>query len=397
MPKFSVLLPTRNRLELLQYAVQSVLRQQYDDWEIIISDNFSDEDIAGYVHSLNDDRIRYYRTESFVPVTDNWNNSLRYATGDYIIMLGDDDCLMSDFFKTMNDLIKNFDSPDLIYTDAYLFGYPGVLPDFPSGYLRYPYGNYFRSGPPTLLDRDSSLEIVKKSLSLRICIHYNMQLSVISKKFIATLSTEGTFFQSLFPDFYATVAAFFKAERILIYPQPTVVIGISSKSYGFFHFNNTQEGGQSLLYNSVSEQRGEPPQTLPGSWINTGWLSAMHSFQTNYDSELRALGLQVDYRHYRHLQIIYGYKNHYADKRISVSDFMKLTSKMRPEERLKYELILGIPFRLIGWIPLNARKQLLAFIRRLSGRKDIFAEQNRHVSEFKTVLDVYEKMPPRIS
>ena len=42
--KFSVLLPTYNRLDLLQYAVESVTRQDYDDWELIISDNQSEDD-----------------------------------------------------------------------------------------------------------------------------------------------------------------------------------------------------------------------------------------------------------------------------------------------------------------------------------------------------------------
>ena len=73
--KFSVLLPTRNRLDLLYYAVETVRRQDYLDWEIIVSDNFSEEDIAGYIKSLDDSRIKYFRTGKFVPVTDNWNNA----------------------------------------------------------------------------------------------------------------------------------------------------------------------------------------------------------------------------------------------------------------------------------------------------------------------------------
>ena len=79
--KFSVLLPTRNRLEYLRYAIETVLRQDYQNWEVIVSDNCSEDDIAGYVASLNDPRICYVRTDTFVPVTDNWNNALRLSTG----------------------------------------------------------------------------------------------------------------------------------------------------------------------------------------------------------------------------------------------------------------------------------------------------------------------------
>ena len=85
--KFSVLLPTRNRLEYLRYAVETVRRQDYDNWEIIVSDNDSAEDIRGFVDALADDRIVYLRTGSFVPVTENWNNALSHSTGDYVVML----------------------------------------------------------------------------------------------------------------------------------------------------------------------------------------------------------------------------------------------------------------------------------------------------------------------
>ena len=67
--KFSVLLPTRNRKELLARAIETVRRQDYENWEIIISDNFSDEDISGYISSLSETRIKYFRTENFVTVT----------------------------------------------------------------------------------------------------------------------------------------------------------------------------------------------------------------------------------------------------------------------------------------------------------------------------------------
>src|SRR5215210_76461 len=78
--RFSALLPTRNRLEYLRFAVESVLRQDDSDWELVVSDNDSEEDIAGYVASLGDDRVRYVRTDAFVPVTENWNNALRHST-----------------------------------------------------------------------------------------------------------------------------------------------------------------------------------------------------------------------------------------------------------------------------------------------------------------------------
>ena len=72
MIEFSILLPTRNRLEYLKLAVESVLRQDVQDWQLVVSDNDSEQDIAGYVASLDDRRIVYGRTERLLAVTENY-------------------------------------------------------------------------------------------------------------------------------------------------------------------------------------------------------------------------------------------------------------------------------------------------------------------------------------
>ena len=47
MPLFSIVIPTFNRSDLFPYAVRSILNQTFEDFEIIISDNCSDDDTAG--------------------------------------------------------------------------------------------------------------------------------------------------------------------------------------------------------------------------------------------------------------------------------------------------------------------------------------------------------------
>src|SRR5579875_1242270 len=127
----SVLLPTHNRLTYLRYAVESVRRQDDADWEVVVSDNSSEEDIEGFVSGLDDPRVRYVRTASFVPVTDNWNNALRHSQGDWVVMLGDDDALLPGYISALRESIDRCRGPQAVYTGAYQFAYPGVMPDAP--------------------------------------------------------------------------------------------------------------------------------------------------------------------------------------------------------------------------------------------------------------------------
>ncbi len=130
-PKFSVLVPTRNRLELLEGAIETIQRQTYASWEVIVADNCSDEDIQSYVSGLGEPRIIYTRSEEFLPVTDNWNRALEASTGDCVVMLGDDDGLVPGYFTRLLQIMESLDYPDFIYHGAYHFAFPGVLPGVP--------------------------------------------------------------------------------------------------------------------------------------------------------------------------------------------------------------------------------------------------------------------------
>ena len=60
--KFSVTIPAF-KTKFLEKAIQSVLNQTYNDFELIIVDDCSPEDIKSVVDKFKDNRIRYYRNE----------------------------------------------------------------------------------------------------------------------------------------------------------------------------------------------------------------------------------------------------------------------------------------------------------------------------------------------
>ena len=130
----SILLPSRNRLELLRHAVDSILRQDAD-FEIVIADNASEESYSDYIASLGPVAARSVRSESPLTVTENWNRALAASTGRYIIMVGDDDALAPGWLAKATKLVRQFDEPDALYAMAYHYAYPGVVPSRPEGYF----------------------------------------------------------------------------------------------------------------------------------------------------------------------------------------------------------------------------------------------------------------------
>jgi glycosyltransferase involved in cell wall biosynthesis len=106
--KFSVTIPAYKRLFLAE-AIESILQQTYNDFELIIVDDCSPEDLKSVVDSFTDPRIRYYRNRKncgAIDVVDNWNICLSYCTGDYVICMGDDDKLLPCCLEEYNKLIQ---------------------------------------------------------------------------------------------------------------------------------------------------------------------------------------------------------------------------------------------------------------------------------------------------
>lgn len=94
--KFSITIPAYKR-KYLKECIESVLAQTYTDFELIIVNDASPEDLEAVVNEFHDTRIHYYRNKKncgAVNVVDNWNICLSYATGDYVICMGDDDRLL---------------------------------------------------------------------------------------------------------------------------------------------------------------------------------------------------------------------------------------------------------------------------------------------------------------
>ncbi len=100
-PLVSVGIPTYNRARLLRQAITSVLRQTFQDFEIIVSDDCSPDDTAEVVKRFGDPRIRYHRTTTNLRPPRNWNECARLAQGEFFALLPDDDLWYPEFLAKM--------------------------------------------------------------------------------------------------------------------------------------------------------------------------------------------------------------------------------------------------------------------------------------------------------
>ena len=100
-PLVSIGIPTYNRADLyFREALASALAQDYPNLEIIVADNCSTDATEDLVKGFRDSRLKYIRHDKNIGANNNYNFCLDTATGDYFLLLHDDDMIDRDFVQT---------------------------------------------------------------------------------------------------------------------------------------------------------------------------------------------------------------------------------------------------------------------------------------------------------
>lgn len=132
MKLFSVAIPAYKR-EFLAEAIGSVVAQTYGNWELIIVDDASPNNLDSVVAPfLDDTRVHYFKNSSnigAVDVVDNWNKCLKYSAGDFFICMGDDDRLLPDCLQNLSVLMDKYPDFGVYHSRTQTISSDGSLVD----------------------------------------------------------------------------------------------------------------------------------------------------------------------------------------------------------------------------------------------------------------------------
>src|SRR5216683_506883 len=95
-PTLTIVIPTRERADTLQFALRTVCRQKDRDFVILVSDNASNDSTAQVVKSFGDPRIRYINPGRRLSMSHHYEFALDHVVTDYVMFMGDDDGLLPD-------------------------------------------------------------------------------------------------------------------------------------------------------------------------------------------------------------------------------------------------------------------------------------------------------------
>lgn len=128
-PKFSFVLPAY-KASYLNEAIDSILNQTYADFELIVVNDASPEDIDSIVSKFSDSRIVYYENSENIggkDLVDQWNHCLSYANGAFIILASDDDVYDPYYLAEINRLICKYPQCDVFSVTVSLINSKGNI------------------------------------------------------------------------------------------------------------------------------------------------------------------------------------------------------------------------------------------------------------------------------
>ena len=107
-PFVSFCFTTFKRQNYLQATLDSILKQSVIDYEVIVSDNDPEESGRKVVEGFSDARFKYFPNIENLGMKKSFNKSLERSSGEYVVMIADDDPVYPDMLETLITLSNKF-------------------------------------------------------------------------------------------------------------------------------------------------------------------------------------------------------------------------------------------------------------------------------------------------
>lgn len=257
--KFTIIVPTRERADTLYWCLKTLVAQDYENLEILVSDNFSQDNTKEVVDSFDDKRIRYINTGKRVEMSLNWEFALNHVTEGYVCFLGDDDGFVIGALDKINEILNYYPYQSAITWNK----------------INYMWGSYSLASSANALCFNYKPEVFLYDMAYRLSsflsgkIPYDKLITIYESGFVDVTvlhknKLNGRFFNASSPDIYANVYLSHKIKTYIFAEVPFSFMGVSGHSTGASSFVDKEK---KQLSRFISEIKVLPFNPLLGSEI----------------------------------------------------------------------------------------------------------------------------------
>ena len=251
-PLFTVIIPTKDRAEYLHHTLRTCSNQEYENLEIIVSDDGSSDNTEAVAleAARKDPRIRYI-TPGSVGMRDNFEFALDHVKPGYVIALGGDDAILPYGISQMWRALEET-GMDILTWRPLAFAYPAVRSG--KGQLAL-----YRPGKLKILRSSDYLARQVENLNYLHDIESPMFYikGVVATKLVELVrsrTTDGRFYVCPTPDGFSGVVLAGEVEQYAFSGMPLTIAGASPTSQGMAYMSEGDEGKKlsDSFYRAVS-------------------------------------------------------------------------------------------------------------------------------------------------
>jgi glycosyltransferase involved in cell wall biosynthesis len=113
-PTISICIPAYNQTRYLSILLQSIEKQKFTDFDIILSDDSNTDDVVNLLGSFNfGSKLKYFRNQPSLGSPANWNAAIKKATGKYVKIMHHDDAFVNE--DSLADMVSCIDANQYDY------------------------------------------------------------------------------------------------------------------------------------------------------------------------------------------------------------------------------------------------------------------------------------------
>jgi hypothetical protein len=236
-PLFTVIIPTKDRAEYLQHSLRTCSLQDYENLEVIVSDDGSTDNTREVVleAARKDPRIRYVSPGPGVGMRDNFEFVLSKVKPGYVIALGGDDGLLPYSISGMRDVLQDTGQEMLAWPTP-VFTYPKTTIKTGQLVIRFEGGRRIVQSREFLERQVKELNYVKDIESPMFYVKGVTSTRLIEK--VKSRTADGRFYSCATPDGYSGIALAGEVKSWAFSGSPFSIHGASPTSAGVGYFSS---------------------------------------------------------------------------------------------------------------------------------------------------------------
>lgn len=182
-PLVSIIMPCYNCKQYLNEAIESVIQQTYQNWELIIIDDGSEYHCQNIINRFQDRRIKLIQNSTNRGIVYSLRRGIREAKGEYIARFDADDIMMPKRIMAQVSFLQKHPEYSMVGSNHYW----SIENDYPIGYTIYPetpeeinFYRYFQNpfSHPTTMIRAKVLEKLNYETKYKYCEDYALWMEI---------------------------------------------------------------------------------------------------------------------------------------------------------------------------------------------------------------------------